>query len=178
MAWYIAGYAVRVFDHTPHQLMCFRTVQSFLICAAPWFGENTHNWSLLASRLIQIRFVDAELLEYKCCSNSFLLMHADSSWATPEQYSMQHKSSAAPLGAFAVWFKRDSEKAGWKVTSFYQAGRKFTSTNQLVLGLIQKVHALPGRSTCTAVKTNSAAHAAASDLISLIQIPTALAGEV
>lgn len=138
MAWYIASNAVRMFNHTPHHLLCFRTVLSFLICAAPRFGKNSHNWSSPAPRLIQIRFVDAGLLKYKCFSNSFLFMHADSSCVTPEQYSMQHKSPAALSGAVAVWFKRDSEKAGWKVTSSYQAGRKLTSANQVVLGLFRR----------------------------------------
>lgn len=87
----------------------------------------------------------------------------------------QHKSTAVPSGEGATGFKRDSEKAGWKDTSSYEAGRKFTSINQVVLGLIQKAHALPGRSTCTAVKTNSEAHAATSDLISLAHTPTASA---
>lgn len=89
----------------------------------------------------------------------------------------QHKSTAAPLGAATIWFKRDSERVGWKVTSSYQVGRKFTPTNQVGLSLIQKVHALPGRNTCTAVKTNSEAHIATSDLISLAHMPTASAGE-
>lgn len=57
----------------------------------------------------------------------------------------QHKHTAALSGAVAIWFKRDTEKVDWKVTSSYQIGRKFTSTNQVVLHLIQKVHALAGK---------------------------------